>query len=141
MEYSVDEIEPGKVIRVEFRLGFRIQTRVNVLFRKVVEDMIAHNEFDIKSHYESLRQFGLAADFQFVIMEKFLSYNNEFSLSEGFILNSYFAIKRLAQSEAKAFGLDTSETRVEKIPMVVKPVSNISLKRVNAYHEALEHLG
>jgi KUP system potassium uptake protein len=141
MEYSVDELEPGKVIRVEFRLGFRIQTRVNVLFRKVVEDMVAHHEFDIKSHYESLRQFNLAADFQFVIMEKFLSYNNEFSLSEGFILNSYFAIKRLAQSEAKAFGLDTSETRVEKIPMVVKPVSSISLKRVNAYHEALEHLG
>jgi KUP system potassium uptake protein len=65
-------------------------------------------------------------------MEKFLSYNNLFSVSEGFILNSYFAIKKLAQSEAKAFGLDTSETRIEKIPLVVKPVSNLHLKRVEA---------
>ena len=131
MEYTVDEIDDDKVIRVEFRLGFRIQPRVNVLFRKVVEDMVTRNELDILSRYESLRHFHLAADFQFVIIEKFLSYNNEFSIREGFILNSYFAIKKLAQTEAQAFGLDTSETRIEKIPLVVKPVSNISLKRVD----------
>ncbi|MFI5163564.1 MAG: potassium transporter Kup, partial [Sphingobacteriales bacterium] len=134
MEYTVDEIEDDKIIRVEFRLGFRIQPRVNVLFRKVVEDMVTRNELDILSRYESLRRFNLAADFQFVIIEKFLSYNNEFSLKEGFILNSYFAIKRLAQTEAQAFGLDTSETRIEKIPLVVKPVSNVSLKRVDILH-------
>ncbi|SEP06042.1 KUP system potassium uptake protein [Mucilaginibacter gossypiicola] len=131
MEYSVDQIEPGKVIRVEFRLGFRIQPRVNVLFRKVVEDMVERGEIDITSNYPSLKQYKMAADFRFVIMEKFLSYNNLFSVSEGFILNSYFAIKKLAQSEAKAFGLDTSETRVEKIPLVVKPVNNIHIKRVD----------
>jgi KUP system potassium uptake protein len=134
MEYTVDEIEDDKIIRVEFRLGFRIQPRVNVLFRKVVEDMVTRNELDILSRYESLRNFNLAADFQFVIIEKFLSYNNEFSIKEGFILNSYFAIKKLAQTEAQAFGLDTSETRIEKIPLVVKPVSNISLKRADILH-------
>jgi KUP system potassium uptake protein len=130
MEYSVDQLEPGKIIRVEFRLGFRIQPRVNVLFRKVIEDMVARQEIDITSHYDSLRSFKINADFRFVIMEKFLSYNNSFGVKEGFILNSYFAIKKLAQSEAKAFGLDTSETYVEKIPLVVKPVGNIILKRV-----------
>jgi KUP system potassium uptake protein len=132
MEYSVHEIEPDKVIRIDFRLGFRIQPRVNVLFRHVVEDMVARNEMNILSRYESLRKFKLAADFRFVIMEKFLSYNNLFSVTEGFILNSYFAIKKLAQSEAKAFGLDTSETKIEKIPLVVKPVSNIHLKRIES---------
>jgi len=132
MEYSVDQIEPGKVIRVEFRLGFRIQPRVNVLYRKVIEDMVSRNEIDITSKYDSLNQYKIAADFRFVIMEKFLSYNNSFGAKEGFILNSYFAIKKLAQTEAKAFGLDTSETYVEKIPLVVKPVGNIVLKRVEA---------
>jgi len=132
MEYSVEELEPGKIIRIEFRLGFRIQPRINVLFRKVVEDMVSRNEVDILSRYESLRKFNQTADFQFVIIEKFLSYNNEFSIKESFILNSYFAIRRFAQTEAKAFGLDTSETRVEKIPLVVKPVTNIVLKRVAA---------
>ncbi|MBS1533406.1 MAG: KUP/HAK/KT family potassium transporter [Bacteroidetes bacterium] len=134
MEYSVEELEPGKIIRVEFRLGFRIQPRINVLFRKVVEDMVSRNEVDILSRYESLRRFNQTADFQFVIIEKFLSYNNEFSIKESFILNSYFAIRKIAQTEAKAFGLDTSETRVEKIPLVVKPVTNIVLKRVDPEH-------
>ncbi|HWD86683.1 MAG TPA: KUP/HAK/KT family potassium transporter [Mucilaginibacter sp.] len=134
MEYSVEELEPGKIIRVEFRLGFRIQPRINVLFRKVVEDMVSRNEVDILSRYESLRRFNQTADFQFVIIEKFLSYNNEFSIKESFILNSYFAIRKIAQTEAKAFGLDTSETRVEKIPLVVKPVTNITLKRVDPQH-------
>lgn len=133
MEYSVEELEPGKIIRVEFRLGFRIQPRINVLFRKVVEDMVSRNEVDILSRYESLRKFNQTADFQFVIIEKFLSYNNEFSVKESFILNSYFAIKKISQTEAKAFGLDTSETKVEKIPLVVKPVTNIVLKRVDPH--------
>ena len=61
MEYSVEELEPGKIIRVEFRLGFRIQPRINVLFRKVVEDMVSRNEVDILSRYESLRKFNQTA--------------------------------------------------------------------------------
>ncbi len=130
LEYLVEELEEDKVIRLEFRIGFRIQPRVNVLFRKAVEEMIARGELDITSRYESLRNYNLPADFQFVIFEKFLSYNNNFSLSEGFILNSYFAIKHMAQGDAKAFGLDTSETRVEKIPMIVNPLNSVKLKRV-----------
>lgn len=131
MEYSVEHVEQDKIIRVDFRLGFRIQPRVNVLFRKVVEDMVVRKELDITSSYESLKKFKVVSDFRFVILEKFLSYNNLFSVSESFILNSYFNIKKLALSEAKAFGLDTSETYVEKIPLVVKPVSNINLKRID----------
>lgn len=132
MEYTVEELESEKVIRVELRLGFRINPRVNVLFRKVVEDMIQRNELDITSKYESLGSYNLPADFQFVIMEKFLSYNNEFSLSEGFTLRSYFWIKSFGLSEAKAFGLDTSETRIEKIPLVVNPLSGVNLRRVDS---------
>ena len=130
MEYTVDEIEPDKVIRVEFHLGFRIPPRIDVLFRKVIEDMVGSKEFDIISQYESLKKNKLSADFRFVIMEKFLSYDNEFSIREGFILHSYFALRKLELTEAEAFGLDTSDFCVEKIPFVVKPVSDIALKRV-----------
>ena len=133
MDYSVEQIEKGKIIRVDFRLGFRIQPRVNVLFRKVIEDMLKRNELDIISKYESLNKFKIVSDFRFVILEKFLSYNNVFSLAESFILNSYFNIKKLAQSDAKTFGLDTSETHVEKIPMVVNPVTSFKLKRIDPH--------
>jgi KUP system potassium uptake protein len=130
MEYSVQELEDDKVIRIEFRLGFRVQARVNVLFRKVVEEMVANKEINIASRYPSLQKHHLAADFKFVLLEKFLSYENEFSFKDGFILRSYFAIKHLSQSDAKAFGLDTSETRIEKIPLVINPVSDLKIIRV-----------
>jgi KUP system potassium uptake protein len=76
-----------------------------------------------------LVKHNLAEDFKFVVLEKFLSYDNEFSFRDGFILNNYFAIKKWALPDDKAFGLDTSETQVEKIPLVVAPTSKIGLKR------------
>ncbi len=129
MEYTVLQLLPGKLIKVNFRLGFRVQARINLLFRKVVEEMVSHGEVDITSKYESLSKYHLTADFRFVLIEKFLSVENEFSIREGFILNSYFLLRKLAQSDSKAFGLDTSELQIEKIPLVVNPVSQMQLFR------------
>jgi KUP system potassium uptake protein len=129
MDYGVEELKADQVIRVEFRLGFRIQPRVGLMFRRVVDEMVSNKELDIVSRYPSLKKHKIADDFRFVILEKFLSYDNEFSVKDGFILNSYFGIKRLALGEDKAFGLDSSETLIEKFPLVVVPASNIKLHR------------
>ncbi len=128
MEYGVEELS-DKVIRVEFRLGFRVQQRVSLMFRKVVAEMICNRELDIAHRFPSLKKHNIAEDFRYVILEKFLSYDNEFSVREGFILNTYFAMKRLALDEEKAFGLDTSETVVEKLPLLVAPATKINLQR------------
>ena len=133
MEYGVEELKEDKVIRVEFRLGFRVQPRIGLMFRKVVGEMTSNKELDIASRFPSLKKYNIADDFRFVILEKFLSYDNEFSIRDGFILNSYFGIKKMALSDDKAFGLDSSETVVEKLPLVVAPVSNVALHR--AYYK------
>lgn len=130
MEYEVVELLKDKAIKINLRLGFRVQPRVNVLFRKVVEELSRNKEIDITSRYESLSKYNLVADFKFVILERFLSVENEFNLKDSFILKSYFFLKNMAPSDAKAFGLDTSDMVVEKIPLVVNPVSNICLKRI-----------
>jgi KUP system potassium uptake protein len=128
MEYGVEEILDDKVIRIDFRLGFRVQPRIGLMLRKVVEEMIQNKELDIKSRYPSMNIEDLH-NFRFVIMEQFLSYDNEFSLKEGFVLNTYFSLKHLGLSDSKAFGLDSNQTVVEKIPLVVTPITNIQLKR------------
>lgn len=128
MEYGVEELS-DKVIRVEFRLGFRVQPRVGLMFRRVVGEMICNKELDIEHRYPSLKKHNIAENFRFVILEKFLSYDNEFSVGEGFILNSYFSMKKLALAEEKAFGLDSSETLVEKLPLLVAPATKINLQR------------
>ncbi|MFP5040601.1 KUP/HAK/KT family potassium transporter [Parasediminibacterium sp. JCM 36343] len=137
MEYHVEEIEHDKIIRVEFRLGFRIQPRMHLYFRKVMEEMVEHHELNVCANSDeiALNKHNISGDIRYVILQRFLSVENEFSVQEGFILNSYFAISKMAQTDKKAFGLDWSDTDVEKIPLVVAPIQNIPLKRT-MYHAA-----
>jgi KUP system potassium uptake protein len=130
MEYKVRELLKGNIIRIDFRLGFRVEPRVNLMFRKVVEDMVHKGEVDIMSRYESLGRQNLIGDFKFVVMEKFLSYENELPFYEKIILDIYFILKRLSLSEERAFGLDTSSVSIEKVPLIINPVSEINLKRI-----------
>src|SRR5690606_31079739 len=72
-EYSVDHIIPNDIIRVEFRLGFRVEPRISLLFRKVVQDLSMNNEVNITSRYYSQEKNNVAGDFEFIVMEKYLS--------------------------------------------------------------------
>ena len=102
MEYSVTELEHDKIIRIEFRLGFRIQPRINLFFKKVLQEMVEQHEIDATTANIVLNKHNIQADLRYVIIQKFLSVENEFSLKEGFILNSYFTISHLAQEGYRA---------------------------------------
>ncbi|REJ80960.1 MAG: potassium transporter Kup [Bacteroidetes bacterium] len=130
MEYKVTELIKGNIIRIDFRLGFRVEPLINLMFRKVVEDMVKNFEVDITSRYESLGRKNLIGDFRFVVMEKFLSYENELPFYEKIILDTYFLLKKLSLSEERAFGLDTSSVTIEKVPLIVSPVRELNLKRI-----------
>lgn len=130
MDYKVTHIANEDIVRVDFKMGFRIAPRVNLMFRKVVSDMVANGEVDITSRYESLNKNNVIGDFKFVVLEKFLSYENDLPLHEKIILNVYFFLKRFSLSEAKAFGLDSSSVKVEKFPLIISPPKEVNLKRV-----------
>ncbi|QEC42385.1 KUP/HAK/KT family potassium transporter [Pseudobacter ginsenosidimutans] len=130
-EYSVDHIIPNDIIRVEFRLGFRIEPKINLMFRKVVADLVANKEVNITSRYESLERNNVVGDFQFIVMEKFLSQDIELPITERMIMKLYFWIKEYSLSEERGFGLDVSNVTVEKFPLIVAPVTNLNLKRIN----------
>jgi KUP system potassium uptake protein len=129
MSYSIRELIDDKVMRVDFKLGFRIQPRVNVLFKKVMQELNECQELGIYSKYESLKQKDFHADITYVIIESFFSIENELSLKEDFIMDLYFNIKNFAQSDQKAFGLDNDMTIVEHVPLIIKANENLPLKR------------
>jgi KUP system potassium uptake protein len=129
-EYKVTEIIPNDIIRIEFRLGFRVQPRINLMFRKVVEDLVKEGKVHIESKYEKMQHLNQIGDIQFIVMEKFLSSDNELPLYERMVMKFNFWIKNQSLSEEKGFGLDQSNVTVEKFPLVVAPVSKISLKQV-----------
>lgn len=131
MDYKVTHVSTDDIIRVDFRLGFRVAPRVNLMFRKVVEDLVKNKEVDITSRYQSLNKNNIIGDFKFVVIEKFLSYENDLPFFEKMILNAYFILKRFSLSEAKAFGLDSSSVKIEKFPMIINPPKEINLKRIS----------
>jgi KUP system potassium uptake protein len=129
-EYTVSHIIPNDIIRVEFRLGFRIQPRINLMFRKVVEDLVNNREVNVASRYESLERKNTVGDFQFIVMEKYLSQDNELPLRERIIMKFHFWLKEISLSEERGFGLDPGNVMVEKFPLIVSPVPKIRLKRI-----------
>ncbi|MBW7889622.1 MAG: KUP/HAK/KT family potassium transporter [Chitinophagaceae bacterium] len=131
-EYEVQTIIPNEIIRIEFRLGFRVEPRINLMFRKVVEDMVANNEVNITSRYESLQRNNVVGDFQFIVMEKFLSNDNELPIWEKLIMKGYFWIKEASLSEERGFGLDASNVTVEKFPLIVAPLTHLNLTRIHS---------
>ena len=129
-EYSVEHVIPNDIIRVEFRLGFRVQPRINLLFRKVVEDLVRNREVNIVSRYESLEKNNVTGDFQFVVLEKYLSQDNDLPIWERLMMKLHFWLKEISLSEERGFGLDPSNVVVEKFPLIVAPVTNFRLKRI-----------
>jgi KUP system potassium uptake protein len=129
-EYKVDHIIPNDIIRVEFRLGFRVEPKLNLMFRKVVEDLVKNKEVNINSRYESLERNNVVGDFQFIVMEKYLSQDNELPFIERVIMKLHFWIKEISLSEERGFGLDVSNVTVEKFPLIVAPVAPMKLKRI-----------
>lgn len=130
-EYVVDHIMDNDIIRVEFRLGFRVEQKINLMFKKVVQDLVANKEVDITSRYESLEKNNITGDFQFVVLEKFLSQDNELPFFERVVMKLYFWLKEMGLSEERGFGLDASNVTVEKFPLIVAPISSLNLKRVH----------
>lgn len=130
MEYRVREIIKDDVIRIDFYLGFRVAPRINLMFKKVVQDMVKRSEVDITSRYESLNRNNVIGDFKFVIIEKFLSYENDIPWYERVILDIYFILKKVSLSEGKAFGLDSSSVKVEQFPIVIHPPEDLVLSRI-----------
>ena len=135
-EYIVDHIIPNDIIRVEFRLGFRVQQKINLMFRKVVEDLVKNKEVNITSRYESLERNNVVGDFQFIVMEKYLSNDNELPFFEKVVMKLHFWLKEISLSEERGFGLDPSFVTVEKFPLIVSPVSQINLLRL--FHDQAE---
>lgn len=129
-EYKVTEILKDDLYRVDFNLGFREPTKINLMFREVLKDMVKNGEVDITSRYESLNKNNILGDFKFVLSEKFLSNDSDLLWHEKLVMNTYFFIKKLSLSEERAFGLDSSSVKIEKFPLVLHAPENIGLTRV-----------
>ncbi|MES2874422.1 MAG: KUP/HAK/KT family potassium transporter [Bacteroidota bacterium] len=129
-EFKVDFLIPNKLIRLDFKLGFRVEQQINVFFRKVVEELVKNGEVDITSKYTSLNKHKIVGDFRFIVLEKVLSKSNMLSFIERFTMDYYFILKKFSLSEERGFGLDISFVTIERVPLIVSPQDDNGLKRL-----------
>ena len=129
LSYDTSELVDDKVIKININIGFRIQPRTELFFKKIVRDLVANKELNLHTIPDGSTAYNNEPDYKFVVIEKYLSVENEFALREGVLLNSYFYLKHMGQSDESAFGLDKSDVIVEQVPLVYQPVTNIDLVR------------
>lgn len=130
LNYEVSELIDDKVIKVTINIGFRIQPKTELYFKKIVQDLVNDQELNLHNRPDGSTKYNSSPDFKFVVFQKFLSVENEFAMKEGVILNSYFLLKRLGQSDEAAFGLDKNDVQIEHIPLVYQPIKQIEITRL-----------
>ena len=130
MHYDVSELIDNKLIKVNLHIGFRIQPKTELYFKKIVQELIRNKELDLQPGNDHASKYNADPDFKFVILEKFLSVENEFTLKEGLLLNAYFKLKELGASDEKAFGIDKDDVVTEHFPFIFQPVKQPELLRI-----------
>lgn len=131
LSYEVNELLDDKRIRIDLNIGFRQQPKVELYFKRIVKDLVKNKELNLHIRPDGSTRYNPEPDFKFVVIEKFISVENEFALREGLLLNAYFFLKRLGQSDEEAFGLDKSDVVIEQYPLVYQTASQLELVRTN----------
>lgn len=130
MEYSVDHLIPDELIRIEFRIGFKVQPRINLFFRQVLDDMVKQGEINVVSEFPSLYKHNVMSDFQFILIKRIQNYDFDFPPFYQFIMDVYVKLAKFSQTDIRAYGLDTSSVIEELVPLSVKNMPESGLKRV-----------
>ena len=129
LSYDVTELIDDKVIKVNINVGFRIQPKTELYFKKILLDLVKNKELNLHIKPDGSTKYNPEPDFKFVVIEKYLSVENDFAIRDGLLLNAYFKLKKLSLRDERAFGLDKSDVVIEHIPLLYQPINNIHLVR------------
>ena len=124
-EYQVSHLIPGILIKIDFRLGFKIEPKINLYFREVIEDMMEKNEISLVSKYDSLSKHEIPADFVFVNLDRIMNPDFDLPMGQKVIMTLHEFSRFISINDVKALGLDTSNVIEEKVPIIIeRPVKH-----------------
>ena len=134
LEYSCETLVPDTLYSVTMRIGFRIEPRVSLYLRQVVEDLVASRKVGLRSTYPSLRKNGIPGDFRFIIIHRVYYPESSDNRQQNLLMTIYALIGKIGIDEPKALGLDTSMVVVERVPLIINH-SNRSIRRIAQIEE------
>ena len=128
--YTVDPIIPGHCFFVRLSFGFKVEHKVNLMFNKIVEELVAAGEVDEVSHYPSLRKHKMPADFKFIILNSRVAIDDAITPLDQFIIKGYRLIKSISLSTSEDFGLELTNVEEEMVPIRIRGTKKIKLERI-----------
>ena len=129
LEYRCETLIPDTLYSVTMHIGFRIEPRVSLYLRQVVEDLVASRKVDITSTYTSLRKNDISGDFRFIIIHRVYYPESSDNRQQNLLMSIYALISKIGIDEPKALGLDTSMVVVERVPLIINH-RNRNLRRI-----------
>lgn len=129
LEYSCKPLVKGTLYSINIRMGFRIEPRVSLYLRQIVEDLVAAGEVELTSTYPSLHKHGIAGDFRFIIIHRIYYPEDSGNRRQNLLMSLYAIIRKIGISEPAALGLDTSVVVVERVPLII-PNRGKHLRRI-----------
>jgi len=128
--YEVLQFIPDTLIRIDIHLGFKIEPRLNLYFREIINDMVARGEIKLTSAYESLKKYNYPGDFMFVNLDRIMSPDYKLSPWETIIMVLHSFTRWIGINDVKALGLDTSCVIEEKVPISVERPLRRNIERI-----------
>ncbi len=129
-DYHVTQIIPGILIRVDFHLGFKVESKINLYFREVLEDLEKSGEIKLQSSYDSLKKHDFEGDFKFILIDRVMSRDYTLSTWENFTLALHSLVRRLSISDIRSLNLDSTNTIEEQVPISIDRSIPYRIKRI-----------
>jgi KUP system potassium uptake protein len=129
-DYEVTQIIPGILIRIDFHVGFKVETKINLYFREVLNDLVKSGEIRLENSYQSLRNHDVEGDFKFILIDRILSRDYQLSAVDSFILSLHNLVRRLSISDITALHLDPTKTIIEQVPITIDQPVDTRIARI-----------
>lgn len=118
-EYEVENFGTDYIFRVRLNLGFKENQRINVYLRQIVQELMEDGELPLQKQRYAVEEPGDMGGFKFCIIRKRVVPESDLPASDQGILTVKYAIRHVAGSPARWYGLENSVLAVEYLPLFV----------------------
>jgi KUP system potassium uptake protein len=117
--YRITHIIPEVLIRIDFYLGFKVEPKINLYFKEVLEDLTESGEIKLESSFDSLRKRSFPSDFIYILIDRVMTRDYKLSTLENITLTLHNISRFICISDINALHLDSTNTIEEKVPITI----------------------
>ena len=136
-EFIVNNYGTDFLFKVQLRLGFRVNQRVNTYLYQIVADLVNSGQLAPQEHrYSIYREHSNVGDFRFCLIRKVLTPETEISGFNRRVMELKYMIRHVCGSPARWYGLENSSIIFEYVPLFARTKRQHKLTRISVDNTA-----